>query len=66
MMRRPSQAAGLNGWVRVPLIVTGISLALSEKALYIAIALPYALTAVFFFMLQKYIEERCGGGSAYI
>jgi hypothetical protein len=44
------------------LIVTGLSLALTEKALYIVIALPYALTAVFFFMLQKYIEREMRWG----
>ena len=44
------------------LIVTGLSLAITQKALYIVIALPYALTAVFFFMLQKYIEREMRWG----
>ncbi|MCX5561940.1 hypothetical protein [Streptomyces sp. NBC_00038] len=44
------------------LIITALTLALTKSQMALLIALPYALTAVFFFMLQKYVErEVCAG-----
>jgi hypothetical protein len=44
------------------LIVSGIGLALTERAPVVLIALPYGITAAFFFMLQKYIERQMRAG----
>jgi hypothetical protein len=44
------------------LIVSGLGLALTKSLLVVIIALPYALSAVFFFMLQKYIERAMRAG----
>jgi hypothetical protein len=44
------------------LLVAGLSAFISQQLLIALIALPYALTATFFFMLQKYIDRQiCAG-----
>lgn len=44
------------------LLVAGLSAFVSQQLLIALIALPYALTATFFFMLQKYIDRQiCAG-----